>query len=246
MNPIEKELKNYIDNAEQFSGFDDNYDSYEGEMSGFDEFDTSALYFDDYSNAAGGAAPTKVSEPITLQYVNSTTNDVTAILFGFNDYATATNYGNPAAVTITNLNGGTYGRAINQTSANGMKVGKWRLQSATSSQLQVTLSINFVQANGNTLTKPLNLSIQKDAYQFQSDTLDINYPVTIDGNTYITFTLKASATLTISMYPINSISTKSLLNGGSDVMRAKAPRLSGKNAAPVIIQTSQPVRGIKG
>lgn len=245
MNPIEKELSNYINSAESFSGYD-GYDSYEGEMSGFDEFDTSALYFDDYANAAGGNAPTKISEPIVLQYVNSTTNDVTAYLFGFNDYSTATNYGNPAAVTITNLQGGTYGRAINQTSANGMKIGKWRFQSSTTSQLQKTLTINFVQANGNVLQKPLNLSVQKDAYQFATDIIDVTYPVTVDGNTFITFVLVASATLTISMYPVNSISTKSLLNGGSDVMRANAPRLSGKNSAPVIIQTSQPVRGIKG
>lgn len=244
MNPFERELKNYIDGAERFSGYD-GYESYEGEMSGFDEFDSSALYFDDYAEAAGGA-PSKVSEPIVLQYANTSTNDVTAILFGFNDYATASNFGNPVSVNITNLQGGTYGRAINQTSANGMKIGKWRFQSGTPSQLTQTVTINFVQANGNSLIKPLNLSIQKDAYQFQSDTLDITYPITIDGNTFLTFTLKASATLVISMFPTNQISTKSLLNGGSDVMRAKAPRLSGKNAAPVIIQTSQPVRGIKG
>ena len=39
---------------------------------------------------------------------------------------------------------------------------------------------------------------------------------------------------------------KAKLNGGSFDNTARAPRLSGKNVAPVIIQTSQSVKGIQG
>jgi hypothetical protein len=239
MNKIEKELLGYVNDTERFSGMD-SYDSAEGEdaMSYFDD--------DDMSYASGNQphAAHAMSDPYVIQYVNSSTSDVTAILFGFNDYAFATNYGNPEAVTITNLQGGTYTRLLSQTQSKEFKVGKWRFQSATSSQLQQTLTINHVDANGKQYTIPLNLSIMKDAYQFQSDVLDVTKPVTVDGNTFITFTLKALTTFVFSIFPVSVLSAKAELNGGKNFNTATAPRLSGKNVAPVIIQTSQAVQGV--
>ena len=84
----------------------------------------------------------------------------------------------------------------------------------------------------------------RDAYQQQSDILDVTKTVTVDGNTYITFTLKGSATLVISMFPISVLSGKAELNGGAYLNNARAPRLSAKNVSPVIIQTTQDVKGI--
>ena len=84
----------------------------------------------------------------------------------------------------------------------------------------------------------------RDAYQFQNDILDVTKTITVDGNTSITFPLLAGATLVISMFPIAVVSSKAVLNGGASYNTARAPRLSGKNVAPVIIQTSQDVRGI--
>jgi len=48
----------------------------------------------------------------------------------------------------------------------------------------------------------------------------------------------------VSMFPVSVISGKAELNGGVLLNRARAPRLSGKNVAPVIIQTTQDVKGI--
>jgi hypothetical protein len=150
-------------------------------------------------------------------------------------------------VIITNLQTGTtagYGRLIAQSNNKFFKIGKWRFQCSTSAQLQVTLNINHVDANGKQYSTPLNLSIMRDAYQQQSDIIDVTKPVTVDGNTYITFVLYAAAILTISMFPIEVISGKAKLNGGRSLNSARAPRLSGKNVAPVIIQTTQDVKGI--
>lgn len=241
MNKIEKELHGYIAGTERMSGFD-SYDSAEGDMEYFD--DASDFDGDDFSYAGGSQRAAAVSDPYVIQYENTTTSDVTAILFGYNDYFGATNYGNPTAVVITNLQGGTYGRLIAQSNNKFFKLGKMRFQSSTSAQLQVTFTINHVDANGKTQTTPLNLSVSKDAYQFQSDMIDVTKVITVDGNTFLTFTLKASAVLTISMYPVEVLSGKAKLNGGHILNSARAPRLSGKNVAPVIIQTSQDVRGI--
>jgi hypothetical protein len=246
MNSTEKELHGYINGTERMSGFD-SYDSAEGDMSYFDDDDMS--YFDnDDMSYAGGAPNAKsiVSDPYVLQYENTGVLDVTAILFGYNDFFGVVNFGNPAAVTITNLQGGTYGRLIAQSNNKFFKIGKWRFQSTDPAQLSQTLQLTHVDANGKSFNTPLNLSIMRDAYQQQNDIIDVSRPCTIDGNTFITFTLKAAATLVISMFPIEVLSGKAKLNGGNTLNMARAPRLSGKNVAPVIIQTSQAVRGITG
>jgi len=244
MNSVEKELHGYINGTEAMSGFD-SYDSFEGDMSYFDNDDMSYFDNDDMSYAAGAPnASSAISDPYVIQYVNTTAGNLTAVIFGYNDYFGATNYGNAVGITVTNLQGGTYSRLLAQSNNKFFKIGKWRFQSATSAQLQETLSITHVDANGKTYTTPLNLSIMRDAYQQQADIIDVSKAVTIDGNTEISFTLVANATLTISMFPVAVVSGKAELNGGVALNRARAPRLSGKNVAPVIIQTSQDVRGI--
>ena len=238
MNSIEKELHGYINGTEEMSG-------YEGDMSYFD--DESMDYFDGddaMSYASGGRASMPVSDPYVISYENTTLGDLTAVVFGYNDNFNSATFGNPAGITIVNLQGGTYSRLIAQSNNKFFKIGKWRFQSATSSQLQQTLQIIHVDANGKQYITPLNLSIMRDAYQQQADIIDVTRPVTIDGNTSIEFTLKAGATIVISMFPVSVISGKAELNGGTLMNRAKAPRLSGKNVAPVIIQPTQDVRGI--
>jgi hypothetical protein len=236
MNSVEKELHGYINGTERMSGFDD----YESDMSYFDDDETGS----DMSYAGGPQGSAAMSDPYVIQYVNTTPGNLTATLFGYNDNFGAVNFGNPAGITITNLQGGTYGRLLAQSNNKFFKIGKFRFQSATSSQLQQTLQLFHVDANGKQYSSPLNLSIMRDAYQFQADIIDVTKAVTIDGNSFITFTLIAAATLVISIFPTSVLSGKAELNGGTFLNRARAPRLSGKNVAPVIIQTSQGVKGI--
>jgi hypothetical protein len=240
MNSVEKELHGYIQGTERMSGFDN-----EGDMAYFDDDSDNAFdYFDDGMSYAGGApSQTLVSDPYVIQYYNSAATQATATLFGYNDYFGAVNYNN-GTILLTNLQGGTYGRLIAQSNNKFFKIGKWRFQSTNSQQLQITMVINHVDANGKSMTTPLNLSIMRDAYQQQSDIIDVTKPVTIDGNSFIQFTIYPTTYFTISMFPVSILSGKAELNGGAYLNQARAPRLSGKNVAPVIIQTTQDVRGI--
>lgn len=247
MNKKERELLQAINGTERMSGFD-SYDSSEGDMSYFDDsdgFDGDDMSFfdgDDMSFASGRSQA--VSDPYVIAVANADVVAHTAVLFGYNDNFNTPNFGNNVLVTLTNLQGGTYSRLIAQSNNKFFKIGKWRFQSATSAQLQVTLNILHTDANGKTYSTPLNLSIMRDAYQQQADIVDVTKPVTIDGNTSIQFTILNGATMVISMFPVAVISGKAKLNGGSSVNSAKAPRLSGKNVAPVIIQTTQDVKGV--
>lgn len=242
MNSIEKELYGFMGDAERMSGFD-SYDSYDGDDSSFDGDDFS--YFDDDAMSyASGQKAQAVSDPYVIQYENTTAGTLTAVMFGYNDFFGSATYGNPVGITVTNLQGGTYSRLLAQSNNKFFKIGKWRFQSANTSQLSQTLTLTHYDANGKQYSTPLNLSIMRDAYQFQNDILDVTKPVTVDGNTQITFPLLGTTIFVISIFPVEVISGKAVLNGGSSLNSARAPRLSGKNVAPVIIQTTQGVAGI--
>jgi hypothetical protein len=243
MNASEKELHRFLGVAEKMSGYD-GMDYFEGDLSSFDD---DMDYFDGddaMSFATGNASAENVSDPYVIQYANSTLGTLTAVLFGYNNNFQSTTFGNPVGVTVTNLQGSSYLALLGQTSNKPLKIGKWRFQSASSSQLSQTLTISHFDANGKQYSTPLNLSIMRDAYQFQSDILDITKVIVVDANTQITFPLLASTTLVISMFPVAVLSSKAVLNGGTSLNTAIAPRLSGKNVAPVIINTNQRIGGV--
>lgn len=243
MNASEKELHRFLGVAEKMSGYD-GMDYFEGDLSSFDD---DMDYFDGddaMSFATGNASSENVSDPYVIQYANSTLGTLTAVLFGYNNNFQSTTFGNPVGVTVTNLQGSSYLALLGQTSNKPLKIGKWRFQSASSSQLSQTLTISHFDANGKQYSTPLNLSIMRDAYQFQSDILDITKVIVVDANTQITFPLLASTTLVISMFPVAVLSSKAVLNGGTSLNTAIAPRLSGKNVAPVIINTNQRIGGV--
>lgn len=242
MNSIEKEIFGFMGDAERMSGFD-SYDSYDG-YDDFDGDDMMSYFDDDAMSYASGQQAQAVSDPYVIQYTNTTAGTLTAVMFGYNDYFGNATYGNPTGITVTNLQGGTYGRLLAQSNNKFFKIGKWRFQSANASQLSQTLTLTHYDANGKQYSTPLNLSIMRDAYQFQNDILDVTKPVTIDGNSQINFPLLANTTFVISIFPVQVISGKAVLNGGTSLNSARAPRLSGKNVAPVIIQTTQGVSGI--
>lgn len=249
MNTIENELMGYIGGTEKMSGFD-SYDSAEGDYNYFDDesMDDAQSFMDgDSMSYASGNASVQMSDPYVIQYENTTVGALTAVLFGYNDYFGATNGGNPVGITVTNLQGGTYSRLLAQSQNKPFQTMKWRFSASgllSTAQLTQTLTIFHVDGNGNQYSKPLNLSVEKDAYQQQSDILDVTKTVTIDGNTYIQFPVLAGMIFTVTIYPTAILSAKSQLNGGRGLVQARAPRLSGRNVAPVVIQTTQNVRGI--
>lgn len=246
MSKNEKELNGYLGFAEKMSGYD-GMDYFEGDLSAFDDYDD----FDDFDgddamSFASGAPAQNVSDPYVIQYSNTTPGTLTAVLFGYNNNFNdpTGQFGNPVGITVVNLQGSSYTALIGQTANKAFQIGKWRFQSVSAAQLSQTLTISHFDANGKQYSTPLNLSIMRDAYQFQNDILDINKVITVDANSQITFPLLPLTDMVISMFPISVLSAKSVLNGGVSLNKATAPRLSGKNVAPVIINTNQRVGGV--
>jgi hypothetical protein len=238
MNSIERELHRFVGKAEKMSGYD-GMDYMEGDLSSFDDYDSlegeSAF---DYADGGAYGSP-NVSDPYVIQYVNGTPGTLTAVLFGYNNWFNDSTgqFGNPVGITVTNLQGSSYLALLGQSNNKFFKIGKWRFQSTTAGQLSQTMTLSHFDANGKQFSTPLNLSILRDAYQFQSDILDVTKVIVIDANTQITFPLLAGATLVISMFPVAVLSGKAVLNGGQSLNTAVAPQLSGKNSARVNIIT---------
>lgn len=246
MTQNEKELNGYLGFAEKMSGYD-GMDYFEGDLSSFDDYsDYDDFDGDDAMSFATGNATANVSDPYVIQYSNTTPGTLTAVLFGYNNNFNdpTGQFGNPIGITVTNLQGSSYTALIGQTNNKAFQIGKWRFQSVSAGQLSQTLTISHFDANGKQYSTPLNLSIMRDAYQFQPDILDVNKVITVDGNTQISFPLLPLTDLVISMFPVSVLSSKAVLNGGTSLNKAIAPRLSGKNVAPVIINTNQRVGGV--
>ncbi|HON92797.1 MAG TPA: hypothetical protein PKZ07_14615 [Sedimentisphaerales bacterium] len=225
------------ENSERFSGMDGQYyGTFEGE--GVNPFTPEDLTAADgiATGTQGGRVP--VSKPYILQVYNTTGADATCILFGYNDYSLTTNFGSAAGIVVTVTSGGSYNRLLAQSQNKPFEIGLYRWSCGITAQLDVVLTINYVDANGRTASDPVALSNYKDAYQQQSGILDIWYSTKIDGNTYLSFTVLAATNssnrLTLSLFPkMISDQANRLVAGGGPTKQFTTPRLSGRNV-PIV------------
>jgi hypothetical protein len=237
------------ENDERFSSYDGDeyYGTFEGQGTPYSGFTP-----DNLTSADGGmgAGRKPVSKPYVLNVANTTGVTTNAILFGFNDYFSAGptttgwgTFGNNIGIYVASgIAGVSYERLLSQSNNKPFDIGLWRFSGGGTSQLDVTMNITYVDANGRTCTDPVTLSNYKDAYQQQSSIIDVWYPTKIDGNTYLTLPMVATSTntapLVISLFPRSIADQANQLVGGGSGKAFTTPRLSGRNVP--IIQTIAP------
>ena len=232
-----QELQNYLRSLEsdtRFSGMND-----EGEISiGYDGAN-------DFSRADGGYGMVATSQPYVLSIANSSSAVTqTAILFGYTDYSVATNYGSQNAITITNTQGGTYARLLVQSQAQPFNISKWKFISTNSTQLNQTVTISHVNADGSTYSVPLTLAVEQSMFSQNTTVLDVERNLFIDANTYLSIPILASATLQVVMYPTEIANVGRPIIGGSIVRGFQAPSVLSNSGNNVVIKTTAPVRGM--
>tara|TARA_R110000764_G_scaffold2278_1_gene9714 strand:+ start:1597 stop:2322 length:726 start_codon:yes stop_codon:yes gene_type:complete len=185
------------------------------------------------SAGLGGAT----SQPYILSIANSTT-DAVANVAVFNAYkslaATATNFDNPAAITISmGIGGLTYGEMLYQSMNKPFVVGLTYLQSANASQVLETIRISQKDINGNESHKSIVPTI--DPYQQQTGTVAIAFNYKIDGFTKLTIaSILASATLNVYLYPAENVATGRALTGGAVVKGFQNPDLVKKDKVEIV------------
>lgn len=185
------------------------------------------------SAGLGGAT----SQPYILSIANSTT-DAVADVAVFNAYkalaASATNFDNPAAITISmGIGGLTYGEMLYQSMNKPFVVGLTYLQSANASQVLETIRISQKDINGNESHKSIVPTI--DPYQQQTGTVAIAFNYKIDGFTKLTIAnILASATLNVYLYPAENVATGRALTGGAVVKGFQNPDLVKKDKVEIV------------
>ena len=212
-------------------------DARENANNSFDSF--SGQEFLNANGAAGSSAGLggATSQPYILSIANSTT-DAVANVAVFNAYkslaATATNFDNPVAITISmGIGGLTYGEMLYQSMNKPFVVGLTYLQSANASQVLETIRISQKDINGNESHKSIVPTI--DPYQQQTGTVAIAFNYKIDGFTKLTIaSILASATLNVYLYPAENVATGRALTGGAVVKGFQNPDLVKKDKVEIV------------
>lgn len=220
----------YINEAENFSGF------------GGDEYwDFDAANVD--LMADGGAAPVAIAEapaqtprPYSLVIQNTNPTAATAVLFGKNKFLLATNFGSDTGVIITpSYSDVEYVEMLQQSGSQPFDTSLIRIQSSNSTQITQILNVTSKDANGQVFTDPIITQNYFSSMQFQSGILDAPVRLTINENSYITFTVLASTTLTMTFFPEAKTNIARALGGKSPV------KLYGSPQVPVL----QAVAGLR-
>ena len=197
----------------------------------------------EFLNANGGSGGSSAglggatSQPYILSIANSTT-DAVADVAVFNAYkslaASATNFDNPAAITISmGIGGLTYGEMLYQSMNKPFVVGMTYLNSTNNAQVLETLKISQKDINGNESHKSIVPTL--DPYQQQTGSVAIAFNYKIDGFTKMTISsLLASATLNLYLYPAENVATGRALTGGAVVKGFSNPDVVKKDRVEVV------------
>ncbi len=164
------------------------------------------------------------SEPIVISIQNLNGTKQKWNLFGFNKFNGKKRLGNEEHVEISGLGSLDYSEIFNNTSGKKILIGRWRISTNLQKNLHQQIFKHSMNINGHYSRKPINLGVMIDSYQFQSNIIDMTSKWKITGERHLSGTIEPNSTIVISLYP--------------QIKGKKIPRLSGKNVAPVIIQTS--------
>ena len=196
---------------------------------GWDNFGSSG--YDYMDNGGGNDAPSNANPSNSLPYVfiiaNSTASDVTnvVILGATSNTVGATNNGNVAAITITMDSGlTTYSQLLESIKTMPFTVGEMHLQSSNASQPYKALTFTQGAPNGTSTTYVISPKL--DPLQNQSTVSILRHRFVVDSWTKISTTILASATLTMSMYPMNELNVSRGLDGKQVEKNYAQPNLS--------------------
>jgi hypothetical protein len=175
-----------------------------------------------------------MSEPMVIQIQNVSDEKKEWFLFGFNSFNNKRNFGNDDDVRVTSITGTSYDHFVNNTASEKFVIGFMRFQSLTRKNIQTEIFHHkHCPFRATYKRKERNLAIFLDAYQQQSDIVDMGRcGWKISQKTHLSGTIQPNSTIIVSIYPLMK---------GSEI-----PKISGRNLAPVIIQTAKVIPNKSG
>lgn len=232
--------KRYFEEAERAANENflsaNGFDKYENFIDDYDGF----VEDDSYGYANGSApvssAPAPTSRPYIFSIANSTASDVSNVIFGdaYTNAADATNFGNPASITITSgVPNVTYKQFLFQTIAQPFTVGLTYVQSSNTSQILEILTLTHKDANG--LRNDVPIIPVVDPYQQQTTVLVDKSVYRWDGYTYFTIAnILANATAKLYLYPQEKVNLTRGLAGQSVALNYGNPGIVRTDKVQVV------------
>ena len=183
------------------------------------------LYFSG-ANGSGNAGAAQTPKPFKVIVYNSTDVDLSAVLFGFNKYGGASNFGSAAGLEITTgFTGVDYSQLLRQSAFEPFETSLMRVRSSNQSQVLETLNITVTNSDGSQCTSALNTEDYFSVAQQQATFVDVPVAITLNGSTYITTTILAEARVTYTFFPSETVNTSRALRNfsGNPVRQFGAP-----------------------
>lgn len=207
---------------------------------GFFDDDLSFTASEEFMSANGndmGASSAPTSQPYIINITNTGSAVSAFDVLGSYEYISSNNFnasGNfvTGNVTISSaIPNVTYQQMLYQFMNNPFSIGLTYIQSASSTQLLETISVQTKDANGNLAQKPLIPTI--DPYQQQTTVLAMRFGYRIDGYTKLILNqVLATTSVKLYLYPSDNINLARGLAGKA---------VSRDYASPGIVR-SQPVK----
>ena len=201
-----------------------------------DGFDMDAAFGDDafgddaFSQAAVAPVRAKlaVSMPYIFTVVNSDPATQTVVLYGSEKNRTATNFGNPANISITYdfsgyYGGGTtgYGALLARTESAPLVFGRIRMESTNQLQLSAPINISDYDPTGKQTTYPV-VNFKK-LNQFDQNAIETETDMTIYGGTQLSYNMLTATTCRWYFYAADVASLKRGLGGKGVVKELRRP-----------------------
>jgi len=148
------------------------------------------------------------SSPYVINIKNENEKPSKSIIFGYNKFFLSGNYGSAKGIKIINLQGSDYRHILSQSAHKPFKCKFIRITSSNILDLKITLKSISEDANGLKITEPIHCMNHLSTHQFQSNIIDVNKTLFVDGNFYLKFKSPAKSSITFSFFSEDKIITE--------------------------------------
>ena len=133
-------------------------------------------------------------------------------MFGHNKRLFSENFGSDKGIKVETFINSSYLQLLNQSNSEPFSCEYIRIHSSEL-DLSTVIELESSNANGQSCLIPIKLKDYFSPMQFQSNIIDVNTPIIIDGNTEIRFKLKKKTNITLTLFPSERVSLSRVLKG---------------------------------
>lgn len=175
-------------------------------------------------NATGGATSTQ--EPYQIKVTNSGVVAGVAEIFGAYKNLNVTRFGSTEDVTVSMASTAvSYAQMLNQSANQPFEVVLTRIECSDQEQLRAPIQLNWQDASGETKGRSIVVSSYNSPDQFSDSMIDVKQSYRIDGNTSMSYGIKAGTTVNMSLFVSAQVNIAKPLSGQAPIEEFTSQRV---------------------